>query len=85
MVLTFGVLGLITTMSDTIRLFLRAGDHSSLALFQWGVWVVWLFVPLAWTIRELNRPKPLDPVPYLIFGYVTAGFALRVAELCLPH
>ena len=83
MVLTFGLLGLIATMAETIRLFLRAGDHSFLALFQWGTWVVWLFVPLAWTIRELNRPRPLDPMPYLVFGYGTAGFALRVAELCL--
>ena len=85
LVLTFGVLALITTMADTIRLFLRTDDHSWLALFQWGLWVVWLIVPLAWTIRELGRPKGLDPWPYLIFGYGTAGFALRVAGLCLPH
>ena len=83
LVLTFGILGLIATMADTVRLFLRAEDHSWLALFQWGVWGVWLFVPLAWTIREFNRPKPVDPVPYLIFGYATAGFALRIAKVCL--
>ena len=42
-------------------------------------------VPLAWAIRDLGRPKGLDPWPYLIFGYGTVGFALRVAALCLPH
>ena len=83
LVLTFGVVALIVTLVDTIRLFLRAGNHSWLALFQWGGWVVWLFVPLAWTIREINRPKPIDPTPYLVFGYGTAGFALRIAEVCL--
>ncbi len=85
MTLAFGTLALVATLADTIRLFLRVGDHSWLALFQWGVWVVWLCVPLAWAIRGLNRPKPLDPLPYLVFGYGTAGFALRVAELCLAH
>jgi hypothetical protein len=83
MVLAFGTLALIATLADTVRMFLQAGDQSWLALLQWGVWMVWLLVPLAWTIRELNRPKPLDPVPYLVFGYGTAGFALRIAALCL--
>jgi hypothetical protein len=32
---------------------------------------------------EINRPKPVDPTPYLVFGYGTAGFALRIAEVCL--
>ena len=82
-VLTFGIVALIVTMADTIRLFLRAGDYSALALFQWGAWAVWLLVPFAWAIREINRPKPVDPTPYLVFGYGTAGFALRIAEVCL--
>jgi hypothetical protein len=82
-VLTFGIVALTVTMADTIRLFLRAGDYSGLALFQWGAWAVWLLVPFAWTIREINRPKPLDPTPYLVFGYGTAGFALRIAQVCL--
>jgi hypothetical protein len=88
-VLVFGALGLFVTLGDTARLFLRAKDHSTLAIGLWGVWSLALVIPLAWAAREIGRPDARAhrtvALNYLVLGYGTAILALRIVEISMAH
>jgi hypothetical protein len=87
-VLVFGALSLLVTLGDTARLFLRAHDHSGVAIGVWSVWSLALVMPLAWAIRELRRPnvRTRDVARnYLVLGYGTAILALRIVEISMAR
>ena len=97
MLLVWGIVGLLVTGADTVRLFLRANDYSPAALAVWTFWGVSLAAPLAWAVRQRGRAAALgrEVAPAirdelwrsawgtLLLGYGMAVFALRVVDLCL--
>ena len=93
--LIFGALSLLVTLGDTARLFLRAHDHSGVAVGLWGVWSLALVMPLAWAIRDRGRPNVRSGRDvgmgrdvgwnYLVLGYGTAILALRIVEISMAR
>jgi hypothetical protein len=92
-----GAVGLFVTLVNTVRLFLKAPDHSLVALVVWGVFALWLPVPFVWALRRFRRLRRLGPdapqtlrdellsstAVFLSVGYGTAAFALNVIQVCV--
>ena len=80
-----GACALVVTLADTLRLFVKLGDWSPVAVAAWAFWAVALFGPWAVALRVRRRASvPSDEAgwTYVLLGYGLAIFALRVIETC---